>query len=239
MRRQDIPERRGGEQVNVIVMDEALLITHASQGDALAFQRLVERYADLVSRLARTLLADRALAEDAAQEAWVDVWRSLPRFDTGQPFRPWLLTVVANRCRKAVRRRSLPTIPLDGDAFDAPDATGAVDERLLGRDIAEDALHGEALREVSAIIATLPAEQRRILALRFFADLELAEIALLTNSPLGTVKSRLSRALGVIRDRLGPERPTPSARPNPLGVGVSPASSDTSNASNASKGGRA
>jgi len=214
-----MPGSQGG-QVNVIEMPETLVITRASQGDALAFQRLVERYADLVSRLARTLLADPALAEDAAQEAWVDVWRSLPRFDTAQPFRPWLLTVVANRCRKAVRRRSLPTVPLDGDAFDAPDATGAVDERLLGRDIAEDALHGEALREVSAVIATLPAEQRRILALRFFADLELAEIALLTNSPLGTVKSRLSRALGVIRERLGPERRIASARAHQADMGV-------------------
>ena len=213
--------------MNVIEMEEALVITRASQGDALAFQRLVERYADLVSRLARTLLADPALAEDAAQEAWVDVWRNLPRFDTGQPFRPWLLTVVANRCRKAVRRRSLPTVPLDGDAFDAPDATGAVDERLMGRDIAEDALHGEALREVSAVIATLPAEQRRILALRFFADLELAEIALLTASPLGTVKSRLSRALGVIRERMGPERRIASARARQAGIGVPADTSDS------------
>jgi len=196
--------------VNVIEMDETLLLTRASQGDALAFQRLVEHYAGLVSRLARTLLADHALAEDAAQEAWVDVWRGLPRFDADQPFRPWLLTIVANRCRKAARRRSLATVSLDGDApEDAPeseadDAPGWLGERLLGRDIAEDALHGEALREVGAIIATLPAEQRRILALRFFADLELAEIALLIGAPLGTVKSRLHRALGALRERLAP-----------------------------------
>lgn len=203
--------------MNVIEMDEALLLTRASQGDALAFQRLVEHYAGLVSRLARTLLADHALAEDAAQEAWVDVWRGLPRFDTGQPFRPWLLTIVANRCRKAARRRSLPTVSLDGEAAHAPDdapdseaddAPGWLGERPLGRDIAEDALHGEALREVGAIIATLPAEQRRILALRFFADLELAEIALLIGAPLGTVKSRLHRALGALRERLAP---TPGA----------------------------
>ena len=222
--------------MNVIEMEETQVIARASQGDALAFQQLVERYADLVSRLARTLLADRALAEDAAQEAWVDVWRSLARFDTGQPFRPWLLTVVANRCRKAVRRRSLPTIPLDGDAFDAPNAA---DERLLGRDIAEDALHGEALREVSAVLATLPAEQRRILALRYFADLDLAEIALFTNSPLGTVKSRLSRALGVIRERLGPERPGASRHSGQPGASASSNTTQpTHDASIRSEGGR-
>jgi len=217
-------------------MEETQVIARASLGDALAFQWLVERYADLVSRLARTLLADRALAEDATQEAWVDVWRSLARFDTGQPFRPWLLTVVANRCRKAVRHRSLPTIPLDADAFEAPNVA---DERLLGRDIAEDALHGEALREVSAVIATLPAEQRRILALRYFADLDLAEIALLTNSPLGTVKSRLSRALGVIRERLGPERRLASRHSGQPGTSDSSDTTEpTHDASNASEGGR-
>lgn len=175
---------------------ERSLIIRARQGDTQAFQRLVEEYSLLVARLTRTLLADRALAEDAAQEAWIDVWRGLARFDVGQPFRPWLVTVVANRCRKAARGAQLLTTGFP----DTPDAAPGV---FAMPDVAEHALQREALREVGAALAMLSADQRRVLALRYFADLDLGEIALILQIPLGTVKSRLSRGVALLRERLG------------------------------------
>ncbi|HEY0739799.1 MAG TPA: sigma-70 family RNA polymerase sigma factor [Herpetosiphonaceae bacterium] len=164
------------------------LIQRAQAGDQTAFRGLVERYSTLVGRTARVLLADRMTAEEAAQDAWLDAWRNLGRFERGRPFRPWLLKLVINRCRMVARRRLPPSIPLDqigadqlsGPAIAAAPATG------LDADLAQ-------------ALATLPIEQQRVVALRFFAELELAEIALVTGTRLGTVKSRLHRALAALR----------------------------------------
>ncbi len=172
-------------------------IAGACNGDEAAFRRLVEAYGALAWRTARVLSPDAASAEDAVQEAWLDAWRGLPRFDHARPFRPWLLTLVANRCRKAGRRRAPPRVALD----DPGAAALAAPEDALGV-----LLRREAAAAVRAAVAALPPEQRRALDLRYFADLELAEIALVTGAPLGTVKSRLHRALGALRAQWPSER---------------------------------
>lgn len=169
------------------------VIARATRGDAEAFGALVVAYADLTLRVAAALLPDAASAEDAAQEAWVDVWHGLPGFRPGQPFRPWLVTVVANRCRKQTRRRVLATVRLDTELVDAArwreDDTGAV-------------LAAFPDPELERALADLSDEQRQVLGLRFGADLDLATIAHLTQTPLGTVKTRLRRALETLRGRL-------------------------------------
>jgi RNA polymerase sigma-70 factor (ECF subfamily) len=168
------------------------LIRQAGQGDQYAFRRLMDTYATLAERTALALLGDHSLAEDAVQEAWLDVWRAIPRFQLGRPFRPWLLCIVAHRARKQTRRRVPTWLPLTsailaGHATDPPFAPwtwpGPADTL------------GAALR-------TLSPEQQQVLALRYFADLDLAEIARLTGVPVGTVKSRLHRALGSLRTQL-------------------------------------
>jgi RNA polymerase sigma-70 factor (ECF subfamily) len=174
-------------------MMEQDLIRRAQAGDQAAFRQLVERYADVAWRTARALLPERTLAEDAVQEAWLDAWRGLARFELGRPFRPWLVTLVANRSRKAVRRAPPLQVPLDVEG--AGKLPG-------GEDPGEYWLRAEAAIEVGAALAALPAEQERVLALRYFAELELAEIATVTGAPLGTVKSRLHRALDAVRARL-------------------------------------
>ncbi|HEX6799457.1 MAG TPA: sigma-70 family RNA polymerase sigma factor [Ktedonobacterales bacterium] len=169
------------------------VIARAARGDAEAFGTLVAAYADLTLRVAAALLPDAASAEDAAQEAWVDVWHGLASFRPGEPFRPWLVTVVANRCRKQTRRRALDTIRLDTDLVDAArwqdDDTDAV-------------LAAFPDPELEHALADLPDEQRQVLGLRFGADLDLATISHLTHTPLGTVKTRLRRALDTLRSRL-------------------------------------
>src|SRR5690349_66723 len=93
---------------------EKAAIRQAQRGDHFAFRKLVEAYSDVAWRVARTLLEDSLAAEDALQEPWLDAWRGLAYFDNTRPFRPWLLTIVANRCRMTRcrmtrRRRALPT----------------------------------------------------------------------------------------------------------------------------------
>jgi RNA polymerase sigma-70 factor (ECF subfamily) len=170
-------------------------IRRAQSGDQAAFRQLVESYTWLVWRTAQALLPDRSLVEDVMQEAWIDVWRGLPGFERQRPFRPWLLTIVARRCWMAARRRALPTVPLEGIVIE--EVPGA-------EDIAERVIRLEADAAVQAALRILPPDQQRVLALRYFADLELHEIALVMDTPVGTVKSRLHRAMSILRARLQP-----------------------------------
>lgn len=173
------------------VSDE--VIARAVGGDAEAFGAIVTAYADLTLRVAAAMLPDVASVEDAAQEAWVDVWHGLPGFRLGQPFRPWLVTVVANRCRKQTRRRTLATVRLE---------TELVDAAIWREDDADAVLAAIPDTELERALADLTAEQRQVLGLRFGADLDLATIAQLTQTPLNTVKTRLRRALDTLRGRL-------------------------------------
>jgi RNA polymerase sigma-70 factor (ECF subfamily) len=166
------------------------IIRRAQQHDEEAFRMLVETYHELVGKTTRAVLNDRGLAEDAEQEAWLDVWRGLGRFQPGAAFRPWLLAIVANRCRMLVRRGVLPTTPL------------GVDEALLpvgADDVSWTAIQRETGSEILAIIRKLSSDHRRILALHYFAELDISEMAVVLGIPSGTVKSRLHRALTLIR----------------------------------------
>jgi RNA polymerase sigma factor (sigma-70 family) len=108
-----------------------------------------------------------------------------------------LVTLVVNRCRKAARRRTLAHGRLDRE-----DAT-----TLATPDGLEEVLRREGEVEMRDLLAALSSEQRRVLDLRFYADLDLTEIALVTGVPLGTVKSRLHRALRAARLRWETTRP--------------------------------
>lgn len=173
---------------------EDTIIQRAQMGDQLAFQQLIETYNALAWRTAQVLLPNQAAVEDVIQEAWLDVWRGLARFQLDRPFRPWLLAIVANRCHMTTRRRQAALQPLDS----------AEAEQLVSvEDVLEQVLRLEEDIELQCALEIVSAEQRRVLELRFFADLDLHEIALITNTPLGTVKSRLHRALSRLRQHLG------------------------------------
>ncbi len=172
-------------------MDDADLIRRAQRGDVRAFQALVDRYALVTGRAARALSAHPPAAEDAVQDAWLDAWRALARFDPARPFRPWLLTLVANRCRMQGRHRRVIQVPLTA-AASCPS----------GDNVEAAILQAAGDPDLRAVLAALPVEQQQVLALRYYADLALDEMATVIGVPLGTVKSRLHRALRACRGRL-------------------------------------
>jgi RNA polymerase sigma-70 factor (ECF subfamily) len=169
------------------------LIQQARAGDAAAFQQVVNDYNPLVWRVVRTLLADRTLVEDIVQDAWLDAWCGLPHFDPRRPFRPWLLTIVANRCRMSNRRRRPHIQTLDDSHLGLSDKSADVTDAMI---------RSETDAELTAALMALPREQRHLVELRYFVKLEIAEITMITGVPAGTVKSRISRTLVKLRQHL-------------------------------------
>lgn len=153
-----------------------------------AFERLVEERLDACYRLAAVLLGDRAEAEDATHEAMLRAQRSWPRLRDPEAAAAWLDRIVVNECRDRLRRRRVASglfaVAAPGEpAVPAQSATPPIDEL-------------DALR---LALATLSAEQRIVVALRYFADLPLEAIANRAGIPLGTVKSRLHAAIDYLR----------------------------------------
>jgi RNA polymerase sigma-70 factor (ECF subfamily) len=175
-------------------LDEVRLIERAQRGDAAAYEELVRAYQAIAFRTARAIGASAPDAEDAAQEAFVKAWRALPRFHSGSPFRPWLLTIVANEARS--RRRSLAR-------RDAAAARAAVAPPAVARSAEDSALDAARANALLAAIARLPDAQREVVALRYLLDLSEAETAKVLRCRPGTVKSRLSRALERLRAQEG------------------------------------
>jgi len=173
---------------------DAELIERARRGETMAYESLVRRYQDAAVRTAH-LFAPDGDAEDAVQEAFVKAHAALGRFRDGSPFRPWLMRIVANearnRRRSAGRRATLVVRAAEdrrpGDAAPSPESA------VLDR---------EEQAWLLAAINGLGDDDRDVITARYFLDLSEAETAELLDIPRGTVKSRLSRALGRLRARV-------------------------------------
>ena len=168
------------------------LARQAASGDQEAFGILVERHGGTARRVALSILRDEHDADDAAQDGLVAAWRSLERFDTDRPFRPWLLRIVVNAARDLARRRAVrQTEPVSPDAR----ATGTSPEQDTER-----SLLGERLRRA---LGTLPERQRLVVTLFDAEGFSHAEIASLVGAPEGTVRSELFHARRALREELG------------------------------------
>ncbi|WP_205857164.1 RNA polymerase sigma factor [Phytoactinopolyspora endophytica] len=151
----------------------------------------MRRYAAEANRAA-VVSGAGADAEDVVQVAFVKAYQSLDRFRDGAPFRPWLLRIVVNEARNAVRagrRRDAATERaawLDGVSTSDADPAAA-------------AVHAESRSALIAALRQLPEAQRQVVVCRYFLDLDEREAATVLGWPRGTVKSRLHRALTQLR----------------------------------------
>jgi RNA polymerase sigma factor (sigma-70 family) len=180
---------------------EADLIERARHGDVPAFESLVRAHQAVAFRTAWIASGGADDAEDAAQEGFMKAFAALPRFRAGAPFRPWLLTIVANearnRRRSAGRRAALslraPT-PVDDAAATSPEAAVLAEER-------RSALFAALLRLSDA--------DREVIGYRYLLQLSEAETAAALGVAIGTAKSRLSRALDRLRAVMAAEETAP------------------------------
>ena len=182
------------------VADEALLAGLAA-GDAGAATALVRRYQRRVFGLAATIVNDRALAEDVAQEAFTRAWRHAGAYDARRgSVATWLLTITRNLAIDALRvRRSEPVDPA---------MLAVVAGASGGRGPAEAAVASTEIERLQRALADLPLEQRRAVVLAAIGGRTGQEISQSEGIPLGTAKTRIRSAMLRLRESLAEERET-------------------------------
>lgn len=178
-----------------VPFDEQQLITAAKAGDQRAYAHLLERHQAVAFRAAYLITGSAADAEDATQEACVKAWLALRRFRNGAPFRPWLVQIAVNEARNRRRgagRRANLALRVAPD----PRAASTVPSAEM------EAMAGEERARLAAAIGRLREDDQLVIAARYFLGLSEAETATALGLRVGTVKSRLSRALSRLHTEL-------------------------------------
>jgi RNA polymerase sigma-70 factor (ECF subfamily) len=157
-------------------------------GASYEYVRAARAKVDDAYRLAGYLLGDATEAQDAVQDALVKAWRNWPSLRQQESFGPWFDRIVVNVCRDRMRRhRTVRMVELDAAGeVESPDPFGSM--------FAGD--------EVASAVERLSPDHRIVIALRFWRDLTLEQVAETLGLPLGTVKSRLHYALRALRQEL-------------------------------------
>ncbi len=179
--------------------DEDLFIKKAQKGDIAAYNRLVMHYQSLVYNVVYRIMNEPQAAEDMTQEAFISAYKSLNRFRGGN-FKAWLLRIATNACYDELRRRkrrpqsSLDELTEENESFSflrSPEEGPEVQTQRV-----------EMMKAIEQCLEGLPDDQRITAVLRDVEGYDYSEIAEITSSSLGTVKSRLSRARNKLRDCL-------------------------------------
>jgi RNA polymerase sigma-70 factor, ECF subfamily len=200
---QDLGDHPIDQRASAEALDEAAIVRSVLDGDRDAFRVLVERESASVVRACHRVLGDLGEAEDVAQEAFVTAYRSLASWRGEGPFGAWISRIAVRLAiRQAGRRRTLAWVSPGAPTEDGMDVMARL--RTDGSADPESvALRGERHASVRQAVAGLDEPYREVVALRFFAERSLEEIATLTGRPLGTVKTHLHRGLIRLRGSIG------------------------------------
>jgi RNA polymerase sigma-70 factor, ECF subfamily len=151
------------------------------------FEELLREHQSMVFSIAYRFLRDRAAAEELAQDVFLQLYRSLDSLESPEHVKRWLRRVATNRCIDSCRRQRLaPRIALD--EVREPSAPAAVRDPMLSRALGQ-------------LVASLPENWRALVILKYQEEMDNEEIAQTLQMPVGTVKSQLSRALDLLRDK--------------------------------------
>ena len=170
------------------MQEDAALLTLVQKGDQQAMVSLFDRYSKLVYSVSLRVLRDPASAEDVLQEIFMQIWRNPNGFSvTRGSLAGWLAVLARNRSVDVLRRRK-PSDSVEDVVLSSP------------FNLAEDSERRLLMEKAQVLIARLPEDQQKTLEMAFFDGLSHSEIAERTGSPLGTIKSRIRRALLTLRE---------------------------------------
>ena len=185
--------------------DHTTLAVRDRSGHTSCYNCIIEAHQSQAYNLARRMLDDWALAEDAVQESLVSGYRAFRQF-RGDNLRAWIMRIVANTCRDMLRaRRARPTIPLSPLPLDHDELNQtptAVDLPSNLESPEEYTERGELNRAIQAGLSSLPQEHRLAVVLVDVQGMSYEEASVSMNCSLGTVKSRVSRGRRGLRESL-------------------------------------
>jgi RNA polymerase sigma-70 factor (ECF subfamily) len=185
--------------------EERLVLLRVLAGDRSAFHPIVQRYTPLLYSLAYRLLGGGPEAEDAVQEIFEKLYRTLPRYDLSRRFHPWLYAIALNHLRTRRRHhrahRGLRPVSLQAPAVEAG-AAAREGAQGGGADPAERAALAEGERLAREALSSLRPKYREVFVLRQLEGLPVREVAEILELPEGTVKTLLHRARGELARRL-------------------------------------
>jgi RNA polymerase sigma-70 factor, ECF subfamily len=186
------------ERLRVLADEELMQLVYRSNADA--FEVIYDRHADAAFSLAYRMCAQRALAEDIVQEAFLSLWRSRVRYDRSRgSVRTWVLGIVHNRAIDALRRRAVRDRGIVDDE--------GLQERVAAPERTDvDVARREEAREIRDALDGLPDEQSRVIELAYFGGMTHVQIASMLDTPVGTVKGRMRLGLAKMRMTLGDPR---------------------------------
>jgi RNA polymerase sigma-70 factor (ECF subfamily) len=178
--------------------EEASLIAAAKEGDSEAFRQLYEHYRDRIYNLIYYSLRNSHQAEDLLQSVFLKVFQALPLFRADSSFVTWIYRVTLNECKNAQRGRRF-WLPLS-EIFEKPEER---DPHPLPDRIHSSNLQVHALRQA---VMKLKPKYREVLMLKYFEELSYEEVSSILGISMGTVASRLHRALQILESQLRERR---------------------------------
>jgi RNA polymerase sigma-70 factor, ECF subfamily len=181
---------------------DAEVIQRCRRGEVEPFSLLVERYQDRVYNLAFRLLGNADDAMDAAQDAFVNAYAALSRFDPDRPFAPWLFRIVTNACYGMLRKRRPD---LSFETMEEQDGVLAASLSAREADPQERVLQAVQDEEIQDAVMALSEPFRTVVLLRYEQEMSYEAIAAALELPVGTVKTHLHRARQRLRKALGVE----------------------------------
>lgn len=169
---------------------DELLVVRCQLGERAAFDALAARWSVPLWRYARNLTGDDAAADDATQDIWVKVLRSIPTLRDTAKLRPWLFGIAHRVMMDRLRERyTRPPVTAELDDLPAIDDDDAIEHEL-------------ALATMLGALADLPLVEKEVLTLFYLRELSLDGVAQALGIPSGTVKSRLHRARRMLRQQI-------------------------------------
>jgi RNA polymerase sigma-70 factor (ECF subfamily) len=186
---------------------DAELIVLCQKKDSRAFEELIKRHQRTVYALLYRLAPDWNDTSDLAQEVFIRMWRSIGNLRNPSAFRSWLSQIVTNLFYDELRKRprQLPTVSMD-EPLDSEEGGDSTTRDIKDKSAGPDELcqRKEMTEVVRQAMTRLPEQFRTAIILREFEGLSYEEIALITNTEIGTVKSRIARARAKIQEMVSP-----------------------------------
>lgn len=177
--------------------DDELIVKYR-EGDAASFDALVTRYLDPIYGFAKRMTGNQTDAEDIAQETFVKVWKTLPRYRTTGTFKSWIYAIARNTAIDRLRKKKIPVF----SDYEDREGRNILTESVSDPDTLPEVLieKAENKKLTEEALSRLPVVDREILVLHYADGLTFEAIGKILKKPLNTVKSRNRRAIAKLKE---------------------------------------